>query len=166
MNRMKIREEKKVLDWETQNWLLEEYKILSSHYFHEDDYYLKSVALFATLNTGLLTIISSELIKKGQEIVTIAFSLIGIIASFAWFISLRRVRYLRRKIEARIQEIEINLHSYWKRIENPPPFEILQIREREETTKLWERLPVSLIMLLFPMVFFTIWLVILAKEIF
>jgi hypothetical protein len=99
-------------------WLLEEYKLLSAHYFHEDNYFQQSVATFSTLNSGLVAFYASNLVSKGVT-TQLTVPIIGIILSLVWMISILRTRERRRYAENRIVEIESALHASWK-IERTP----------------------------------------------
>jgi hypothetical protein len=142
------------------DFLLEEYKILSTHYFHEDNYYLRTVGLFGTINVALLTIYGSRIIPDTDFKVHFSLVVVGIISSVAFGLSLTRVRYLRRKIEERMIEIETNLNNHWGDLKANPPFAILSIRNRDETPRFFEFLHVAQIMLFVPASFLLVWVMI------
>ena len=147
------------LDWREGTLLTAEYTALSQHYFHEDNYFLRAIALFGTINAALLTLYGSELIVRLQFGIRLAFIFIGIVTTVAWAMSLIRVRYLRKKIEDRIEELEKSLNRHWISNNNPPPFPLLQIRNRQETHRYWaQRVPVSKLMLIVPSAFLIIWI--------
>ena len=151
------------IDWSDGSLLATEYTTLAAHYFHEDNYFLRAFGLFGTINTALLTLYGSNLIIHQQIPIQLAFIILGFVTTIAWSMSLIRVRYLRRKIENRIEEIEKAVQDYWHRTNNDPPFPLLRIRNRVETAKYFaERYPVSKVMRLIPIAFGVIWLGILA----
>ena len=43
----------KLQDWEAQ-WLMKEYELLTTHYFHEDETYFKIIGLLLTVNGALI----------------------------------------------------------------------------------------------------------------
>jgi len=94
-------------------WFLEEYKLLSAHYFHEDNYFQQSVATFSTLNSGLVAFYASNLVSKGSA-AQLTVPVIGIMLSLVWMISILRTRERRKYAENRIVEIESVLHASWK----------------------------------------------------
>jgi hypothetical protein len=135
---------------ESETWQLEEYKLLSSHYFHEDNFFLKSMTIYSALNTAFIAIGSSEFFMPNTFLVKYGLPLLGIVSSIIWFASLVRVRYLRVLIENRIREIE----SQFEEQHGIP----LRIRNRKLAGK-WDlrSIPVSIAMRAFPVIFFLIW---------
>ena len=149
------------LDWRDGSLLVEEYKILSTHYFHEDIYYLRTVGLFGTFCAALLTLYGSNVIVSSEKLIRYAFLILGIVTSGAWGLGLIRIRYLRLRIESRIAELELAINNFWRSSDNPPPFALLNIRNRPDTAGLLQRLPVSILYQVFPLVFLVIFLSIL-----
>lgn len=98
---------------EPTSWLLEEYKLLSAHYFHEDTYFQHSVTTFSTLNSGLIAFYSSDLLFKTSSS-RLVLPIIGIVLCAVWAVSLLRTRERRRYAEIRIVEIEASLHGHWQ----------------------------------------------------
>lgn len=88
-----------------EDWLLEEYRQLSLHYFHEDSQFKKTIVLFTTLNTAILGVYGSDLLDI-EEALQNLFPIIGIVLSFTWIVSMIRIRELRNYIENRIKKIE------------------------------------------------------------
>lgn len=100
-------------------WLLEEYKLQSAHYFHESSELGKSIALFTSMNIGLLAFIGSNFSVQ-NKITQIFIPLIGILISIFWIIIHIRIRECRLYIERRILEIEEALHKHWKNLDFIP----------------------------------------------
>jgi hypothetical protein len=150
-------------------WLLEEYKLLSAHYFHEDNYFQQSVATFSTLNSGLVAFYASNLVSKGT-VAQLTVPVIGITLSLVWMISILRTRERRRYAENRMVEIESALHASWK-IEGTPigPLDIGTRARWEEVGKTgaWGKLHLgwirdiqaSKLALALPPAFIIIWVV-------
>ena len=154
-------------------WLMEEYRLLSQHYFHEDGQIQKTNAIFATLDGGLLAFIGSS-----YSIPNLASSLViplmGILLSLAWFGTLVRMRECRNYAERRIATIEENLHTCWEG-RNPLP---LDIRTRQNWSKwrprirwfnlpylLFRKVPTSLIYLLLPGAILALWILLLISGV-
>lgn len=110
-------------------WLLEEYKLLSQHYFHEDGQLFKAVGIFGTLNGALLAFVGSKLSTFGV-VADRLIPLIGLALCVAWLAALVRHREWRVYIESRIREIESTLHRCWGDVELLP----LDLR----TARKWE----------------------------
>jgi hypothetical protein len=91
-----------------EDWLIQEYNLLSQHYFHEDNYFQQSVAIFSTLNSGLIAFYTSTLISK-SGFTRFSVPAIGILLSAVWMISLVRTRERRAYAENRIIEMEVAL---------------------------------------------------------
>lgn len=87
------------------DWLLQEYNLLSQHYFHEDSYFQQSVAIFSTLNSGLIAFYTSSLISK-SSVTRFTVPSIGVLLSVVWMISILRTRERRRYAENRIVDLE------------------------------------------------------------
>lgn len=128
-------------------WLMEEYRLLSAHYFHEDNYYLKSNTLFITLNGAMLGLISGNWvgISVTSMDALLALTIIGLISSLMWGLTLLRVHAHRCLIEIRIEEIESAFTD------------MLKIRNQRPAPPFYARIPASLIMLIMPSTFFLIW---------
>ena len=94
-------------------WLFVEYKLLSSHYFHEDGQIQKTITIYSTFNGVLLAFIGSKF-SQDDIIVKILIPLIGLILCFSWIATLVRLREWREYIVKRIKLIEEVLHSVWK----------------------------------------------------
>lgn len=154
------------LDWRDPTLIKEEYHLLSRHYFHEDIFFLRTVGLFGTLNVALLTVYGSSIVGPNQTFTRLSILLVALCSTIAWGITLIRIRYLRRKIEFRIAELERGIVEYWRREGDEPPFAFFQIRNRIETANWVQSIPVSRIMLLFPASFAMIWTTFLVAIVF
>jgi hypothetical protein len=153
-----------------EKWLLEEYKLLSSHYFFEDEQLFKTVTVYTTINGGLLAFLGSTFFQGGQ-IPMWVIPLIGLVLCFSWVATLIRIREWRIYIEERIKTIESHLHRQWANESFLP----LDIRTAQNWSLLagrrrWYRLPylalrevpASVTLMALPLVFFITWLVLLA----
>lgn len=152
---------------EPAKWLAEEYKLLSAHYFHEDNYFQQSVATFSTLNSGLVAFYASDLVAE-TRVARWILPGVGILLSIVWLASILRTRERRKYAESRIAEIETVLHRIWHSADLP--FMPLDIGTRAKwhevgqkgawgTLRLgWIRnLPASLLALILPPTFIGIW---------
>lgn len=155
-------------EYKPENWLLEEYKLLSSHYFHEDNQMERTTALFTTINGILLTFLGSSF-SINNRITTTLIPIVGIVFSVFWLLIHNRVRLCRKYNESRIFEIEKQLHEHWGNLDILP----LDIRLQKNWGKkdgkivgnLFQRtlnkLPSSFLEMVLPITFFLIWLFIL-----
>jgi hypothetical protein len=104
-------------DYKESDWLLEEYKLLTTHCCHEDGELKKTLGMFLTLNTALLGFAASSLAARDAEsrwIVPVA----GLLLWLAWIPSMVRIRAFRNYFEYRIRAIEHALHTLWDRAEH------------------------------------------------
>ena len=160
--------------YDPSGWLLEEYKLLSAHYFHEDNYFLHSVATFTTLNSGLIAFYASEFVSKATA-AHVALPSVGIALSIAWMISILRTRERRTYAENRITQIESTLHLSWSG--RALPILPLDIGTRLKWNDIgrsgvWGRthlgwlrnIPASKIALLLPPIFLGIWILLLVTT--
>lgn len=160
------------LKYKPEAWLLEEYKLLSAHYFHEDNYFQHSVATFSTLNSGLVAFYASNLVTEVRA-ARFMVPTIGIIISMVWEVSLLRTRERRVYAEHRIEKIESVLHDLWQ-VEGSTlemPLDIgTRARWKESgkegawgKTRLgWIRnIPASILALFLPPLFIAIWILLL-----
>lgn len=161
-------------NYDPSGWLLEEYKLLSAHYFHEDNYFLQSVAIFSTLNSGLIAFYASELVLRTTA-AHVALPAIGIALSTAWMVSILRTRERRLYAENRITHIESTLHLSWSG--RALPILPLDLGTRVKwndigRSGLWGRtrlgwlrnIPASKLALLLPPIFLGIWIVLLVAT--
>ncbi|MCG8345770.1 MAG: hypothetical protein MI685_11535 [Chlorobiales bacterium] len=160
----------KTIEWlnelKPKDWLVEEYKILSSHYFHEDGQIQKTITIYSAFNGAFLAFIGSKFYQD-DAITGIFIPLIGITLCFSWVATLVRLREWRMYIENRIKFIEETLHSVWKDYDFIP----LDLR----TVKAWKKwrprirwynwpyyifrdLPSSLSLMILPVAFTIVWL--------
>jgi len=172
----KIKDGDSLARYDSKSWLLEEYKLLSSHYFHEDTQFEKIMTNYTTLNGALLAFFGSNFAAQDM-LAWKLIPLIGIVLSISWIAAMIRVREWRNYIEYRIKEIEDYLHTHWSSEEFLP----LDIR----TTKNWmaagpkvrwfnwpmiwiylgfRNLPSSITLLILPASFLTVWIVFLLKR--
>lgn len=155
---------------EPEKWLLEEYKLLSSHYFFEDDQLFKTITVYATINGGLLAFLGSTFFQGGQIPIWV-IPLVGLALCFSWVATLVRIRAWRVYIEERIKEIESHLHKQWAS-ERFLPLDIRTVKNwsRLAGRRRWYRLPylvlreipASITLMALPLVFSITWLVLLA----
>jgi hypothetical protein len=150
---------------------LEEYKLLSAHYFHEDGYFQHLISTFTTLNSGLIAFYASGLISKADA-AHFSIPVIGITLTLAWTFSMLRARELRLYAQNRMIEIESTLHGLWQTLELPiRPLDIgTRVRWGEVgRTGFWGKLrlgwmrniPASKLAFLLPLTFTIIWIVLL-----
>lgn len=137
-------EEKKINEW-----LMHEYGLLSAHYFHEDNFYLKTNTIFMTLNAVMVGFLGGKLgrasINFSNDFLLI-FSIIGLVSVISWGLTLMRTHVYRSKIDERIVEIESNFPD------------ILKIRTKRSAIPLYAKIPSSMIILILPAVFSFVWL--------
>lgn len=146
-------------------WLLEEYKLLSQHYFHEDGQLFKAVGIFGTLNGALLAFVGSKFSTIGMVSGRL-IPAIGLALCFAWLAALVRHREWRIYIESRIAEIEADLHEVWGEAD-PLPLDIRTARHwsvyapAPRWFNFWYRTfrewPASKIILVLPFAFAFVW---------
>lgn len=150
-------------------WFLEEYKLLTSHYFHEDNQYWKTISIFGTLNGALLAFLGSNFINT-EAFVRHFIPIVGCLFSASWIISLIRIREWRNYMEFRIKVIEEYLHGVW----DEDLFQPLDIRtlknwqQQEEDKARWfqrpyriiRNIPSSLSLLTLPICFLLTWIII------
>jgi hypothetical protein len=153
-------------------WTLEEYKLLTAHYFHEDNFYHKVTTTFATLNAGLLAFTRaapSNIIVSNRTV-----SLVGMALCVCWFSSLVRIREYRRAAENRIQRIEVFWSTLpWQNAELVPDIRRMthwhSIKPKYTWWNWWligpyrlfRLLPTSLVMLVLPVAFIIAWILVL-----
>lgn len=147
-------------------WLLEEYKLLSDHYFHEDNQIQKTIGIYGTLNGGLLAFLGSSFVAN-ERIARTLIPVIGIVLCCSWLATLIRIREWRVYIEKRIQKIEGTLHRHWEK-EEILPLDIRTVRDWSPSRPRWRwfnwpylifrNLPSSLTLLTLPIAFFAVWL--------
>lgn len=149
----------------SESWLMEEYRLLSQHYFHEDNQLQKIIMIYGTLNSGLLAFTGSQFATH-SDATTIAIPAVGMILCIAWFATLFRIREWRNYIERRIRTIEEGLHPRWEGLDLLP----LDIRTMckwsawgpqnrwfNKPYLLLRNFPSSVIYLVLPNAFFVIW---------
>jgi len=162
-------EAQKSTSFEPEKWLLEEYKLLSSHYFFEDDQLFKAVTIYATINGGMLAFVGSTFFQSGR-IPAWIIPAVGLALCFSWVATIVRIREWRKYIEERIKAIESHLHKNWR----DQVFVPLDIRTLQNWTLLggrrrWYRLPylalrevpASLTLMILPLVFSLTWITLL-----
>jgi len=145
------------LDWRDGALVEAEYKLLSDHYFHEDTYLLRTVALFATLNGAILAAFGSTIIPPTQNLVHALLPALGMLTTALWAVCLYRVHFVRTQVEERHLELEKAINELWRSTKNTPPFDLLRIRAGRRKGNFIQRWPVSKIMLSFPTAFAVIW---------
>lgn len=156
-------------DWlsklKPEEWLLEEYKLLSNHYFHEDSTYQGTIAIYATLNGALLAFLGSSFVAN-ESIVLTLIPVIGIVLCFSWAATLVRIREWRVYIERRIRKIEGVIHKRWQ-FNELIPLDLRTVQDWDEWSPkrrwfnwpylLFRNLPSSLTLLMLPLAFTSVW---------
>ena len=66
-------------------WLLEEYKLLSAHYFHEDTQLLRVIGVYGTLNGALIAFLGSKFVEPSRAAAALV-PIIGIVLCFSWIV--------------------------------------------------------------------------------
>jgi len=174
-------EKEKIIEWTSEcdpaTWLLEEYKLLSKHYFHEDIQLKKTITLFTSLNAGLLGFLNSSFVSANSEIL-VFIPIVGVVLCFSWLASMVRIREIRNFIEERIKVIEDFLHKKWTGIS----FDILNIRRFKDWRlsnwkitffnwplsvpyRIFRNVPASISYFVLPSVFVIIWIIFIIKYI-
>jgi hypothetical protein len=147
-----------------ENWLLEEYKLLSAHYFHEDQVYFRMGGLLITLNSALIAFsATSSGVPRLPQVVLVLFSVFGLAVTLAWVAMLWRIRAVRQVSSSRIAEIEAALEATWSATV-PSPRIRLHMRERMSAmpgrlpSRLATSLPATTLFLLVPVVAAAYWI--------
>ena len=154
-----------------EQWLLEEYKLLSSHYFHEDNQIQKTIGIYATLNGGLLAFLGSSFVAN-ERIAQTLIPAIGLVLCFSWLATLIRIREWRVYIEKRIATIEKALHERWQD-QAILPLDIRTVKEWLSSKMRWRwfnwpylvfrNLPSSLTLLTVPIAFIVVWMLLIFR---
>ncbi|MCP3974216.1 MAG: hypothetical protein GY720_06960 [bacterium] len=151
------------------DWLREEYRLLSEHYFHEDNFILKMVTFYATLSGGLLAFLASTVVGNNTALNRLV-AVIGIAVSLSWLISVVRQRELRQYLSNRMRRIEKELHSVWPSADfQPLDIKTLAQWDATDHRHRWynapyfaiRRIPASLVLALLPAAFTVGWIVLL-----
>jgi hypothetical protein len=147
-----------------ENWLLEEYKLLSAHYFHEDQLYFRMGGLLITLNSALIAFsLASTGVPRLPLVVLILFSVFGLVLTLAWMAMLWRIRAVRQVGINRIGEIETALEASWSAAV-PSPRIRLRMKERMSAasarlpSRLAAGVPATVLFLLVPVVAAAYWI--------
>jgi hypothetical protein len=147
-----------------ENWLLEEYKLLSAHYFHEDQVYFRVGGLLITLNSALIAFsAASSAVPRLPLVVLVLFSVFGLVVTLAWIAMLWRIRAIRQVSSNRIGEIEAALEASWSSTV-PSPRIRLRMRERMSAvsgflpSRLVTSVPATTLFLLVPVVAAAYWI--------
>jgi hypothetical protein len=147
-------------------WLLEEYKLLSGHYFHEDNQYWKTISIFGVLNSGLLAFLGSTFVDT-NAVGRLLIPIVGVALCLAWLAALIRLREWRGYIEGRIEKIEIFLNDKWKLSTILP----LDLRRAEDwlahtppkrlanlPNRILRNLPSTITLMALPLLFACVWI--------
>ena len=149
-------------------WILEEYKLLNNHYFHEDNQYWKTISIFGTLNAALLAFLSSDFVNN-EAFVKHFVPIVGCLFSISWVISSIRTREWRNYMEFRIKVIEEYLHGVWdEKLFQPLDIRTLKDWQQQEAKIKWvqrpysviRNIPASLSLLTIPVCFLLTWIII------
>ncbi len=147
-----------------ETWLLEEYKLLSAHYFHEDQVYFRMGGLLITLNSALIAFsAASSSVPRLPLVMIVLFAAFGLAVTLGWMAMLWRIRAIRQLSTNRIAEIEAALESEWS-AEVPSPRIRLRLRERTAAlpgrlpSRLATRIPATVLFLMVPVVAAAYWI--------
>ena len=158
-----------------QEWLLEEYKLLSQHYFHEDKTLMDAIRSYLLINSGLLAFFSSIYFQTNRTFESL-IPLVGIILCFSWVSTLTRQREWRQYISSRIKEIEMDLQGIWELNNSMPKVYVLDIRSMRNWDnktflgeqnqlpwflKFFRNVPSSYSLIAVPIIFLISWIVML-----
>lgn len=153
-------------------WLREEYRLLSEHYFHEDNYIHKVISFYAGLSGGLLAFMGSTF-AGSDATVNQMIAAIGVIISVSWLLTVIRIRETRQYISSRIARIEKELHSGWPSDDFVPLDIKTQTKWRDLDDRrrwfnapyFWAReLPSSFVLMFLPVAFMAGWVALLAFD--
>ena len=150
-------------------WLLEEYKLLSGHYFHESVQMIQTTTVYCTLNSGLLAFMASQFAATTAT-AKLLLPIVGLVSCLSWLTSLVRLREWRDYAEMRIEEIEHALHTAWGDLD-PLPLDIRTARRWDTWApdRRWfnwpyrklREIPSSLAHLTLPAIFAGVWIMVL-----
>lgn len=154
-------------------WLREEYRLLSEHYFHEDNQCFTAMAMFATLSSGLLAFMGSTFAVP-QSAASIAIPVVGIVICLSWIATVVRIYEWRVHIESRAKSIEALVGSQWSGIESLP-LDIHTARHYQTTLprlrwwqfahRLFRNISTAQTLTVLPMTFGVVWVVLLVRAI-
>jgi hypothetical protein len=146
-------------------WLLEEYKLLSAHYFHEDQIYFRTGGLLITLNSALIAFSAASSSVHGlPSAALVLFAVFGFVVTLAWVAMLWRIRSVRQVSSNRIGEIEAALEATWTATGVASPRIRLHMRERmavlsgRAPARLATGVPATVLFLLIPVVAAAYWI--------
>ncbi|MDX8048834.1 hypothetical protein SK571_05540 [Lentzea sp. BCCO 10_0798] len=126
-----------------ESWLLEEYKLLSAHYFHEDQVYFRMGGLLITLNGALIAFSATSAgVPRLPVVMVVLFAAFGFALTLGWIAMLWRIRAVRQVASNRIAEIEAALESTWTAAVPSPR---IRLRLQERMAGLSRRLPSRLV---------------------
>lgn len=141
-------------------WIDKEYELLNQHYFHEDNYSLKTNTIYLSLNSLFLLFLDKA---ESFQLSELLATLLMLVTSVLWFFSLLRTRKFRKHAEDRISEIEQHVRKKIEEDKNDLSGKILRIRSRNSFGFPYN-LPSSVLMLVFPISFILIWAIILYSH--
>jgi uncharacterized protein involved in tolerance to divalent cations len=154
-------------------WLREEYRLLSEHYFHEDNQCFTAMAMFATLSSGLLAFMGSTFAEP-KSAAAIAIPVVGIVICASWIATVVRIYEWRVHIEARAKSIEAQVGSRWSKIESLP-LDIHTARNYQATLpglswwqiahRLFRNVSTAQTLTVLPLTFGVVWVVLLVRAI-
>ena len=149
----------------SESWLKEEYKLLSQHYFHEDNYFLKSNTIYISLNAAMIAFLrGTSVSSNARGDFVVLFAIIGLVSVFIWSLSLVRLRIYKMLIVKRIEELEGEVRKKIQ-LQNDSKFSnILHLRSERDGFPFYTNIPSSILILVLPFVFFLIWCYILVRE--
>lgn len=155
-------------------WLREEYRLLSEHYFHEDNQCFTAMAMFATLSSGLLAFMGSTFAAP-QAATGISIPVVGLVICVSWIATVVRIYEWRVHIESRAKSIEALMGSQWSGIESLP-LDIHTARHYHATLprlrwwqfahRLFRNLSTAQTLTVLPMTFGVVWAVLLVRAVY
>jgi hypothetical protein len=154
-------------------WLREEYRLLSEHYFHEDNQCFTAMAMFATLSSGLLAFMGSTFAVP-RSAAGIAIPVVGIVICLSWIATVVRIYEWRVHIESRAKSIEALVGSQWSGVASLP-LDIHTARHYQSTLpplrwwqfahRLFRNISTAQTLTVLPVTFGVIWVVLLVWAI-
>jgi len=156
--------------------MLEEYKLLTQQYIHEDQVFFTPVQIYVAINAGTLAILAGKDIAKSRAIVS-GLCIFAILLSMLWSIVLLRIRAWRNALENRISEIEAlaEKHLRYRELEQPyrprmrpagPSLPGSALNSLGRSSRIIYSLSASALLALFPIIVGIVWMGILFATVF
>lgn len=148
--------EKDKVQLDLNKWKLEEYKLLTKHYFHEDNYFLKCTTHFGGLNAVIITSFGLSIRFEVSSLFLFIICAMGFLVSFLWYRALHRVRSIRIGTENRIKEIENTINSTLILAEKSRSLNLLA-RQNNDDRGAYDAPSATKTMLILPIGFLCLW---------